>query len=275
MEKSKEVVENQKNNLSSYERLKKILNENKEKRVLIVPADFLVDITKKIDKMENNAENYISGKQIDIWAKQVNERRNKNRAAIEKILFNLPNLQRAVSDNGDLNDFEKYSIGISEKISENDDFVVLQDNENSKEETRKLLKKYKNILDDYLETPNDKKNTYFMNVKLSNIESKKAILRKWYGYGLRDKIYERDELNNIVKDENGKPIYKIKKDKMGKPLKDEDGNLIYEKEKKVNSFLDLCYELSIDQRTLYNYKKELLDELAPAFFGIDGIYLDV
>lgn len=269
---SKEISDNTEvKNLLSIDDLEKILSENPNKRLLLVPDEFFSNILKMIEKMESRSENYISGKQIDIWSKQVNERREKNRNTIEKILFNLHNLQRAVSEDGNLNDFQKYTSGIVTKISENDKFITLQNNEASKEETKKLLKKYYKILDDYLASSEESINT--MNVKLSNIESKKAILRQWYGYGLRDRVFERDEYGNIIKDENGNPIYKVEKDKMGRPLKDKDGNIIYYKEQKVKKFLDLCEVLYLDPRTLYNYKKELLDELAPAFFGIDGIYL--
>lgn len=211
---------------------------------------------------------------IQMWSAKSNKRRNYNRILLNHLLSNLFYLQNEVSNSENVPNFKNYLFGLFTNVDDNYSQIKIMKNEKlTITDEREIINIITSILDDYLDESNTKINT--LTIKLTNIDVKRAILRRWYGYGLKDRVFARDEYGNVITDENGKPIYAIQKDKYGNPIKDENGNYIYIKEQKATSFENLSYELFRTVRNMYALKNELLDDLAPSFFGIDGIYLDV
>lgn len=251
-----ETKENQK--ITEEEKLKSFANGNK---YCVVPTDFLTGLAKKIDNMADNSKKYVAEQNFIEWATGVRSRQKFNRATIEKILWAIPALEKSIQgiDEKD-SEFQQY---YSSLFVENDvmgsgknsmtlgEWTEAKNDMQTKATTKFLLTRIKKLLDDYL---NSDLSINIFNPSKKNqdrLEAKKIILRRYYGYGLRDNVPLLDELGNTRKDKNGK--------------------IIYGKEETVKRFDDLCEIIHVTNKVLYIYKNELLDDLAPSFFGIDGV----
>lgn len=169
-------------------------------------------------------------------------RENLNRKKISKILYSLPELEEYAQ----LKDLSKEEI---EDITDNYfativmgtkdvnsaiEYSLFKDDLKDKLKTKIFVDRIHKILDSYLDRKTDKK-----------LESTK-----------KTENYNVESLN--VKKTILRRVY---------------GYKLEPGEEKVKSKEQLAEELDYSPRTIYIYQNDLLDDLAPSFFGVNGLIL--
>lgn len=192
-------------------------------------------------KLNINTENE---KQVsDNKKRPIEERRKRNRENLEKILFIIPKLEKTI---------EKKTLTDEELQDLTDVFLEKQIMGIKNKENAEKFDKYKTSLTDIIRIKIFLDNAYeildnYLNLQYQpvpyyskrsewqiqdSLETKKAILKHYYGYKLEDK------------------------DKLCKTNE------------------DLAEILGINPVSTYKNKMALLDDLAPDFFGLDGLYIE-
>lgn len=169
-------------------------------------------------------------------------RENRNRKRINKILYSLPELEEyarlkdlSTEEIEDITDtyFQTIVMGTKDMNSAIE-YSLFKDDMKDKIKTKLFVDRIHKILDSYLDRENDKKLSSSKRTEDNNIEA----------LNIKKTILRR--------------VYGYKL---------EDG------EKKVKSREQLSEELNYTPRTIYIYQNELLDDLAPSFFGVNGLIL--
>lgn len=207
-------------------------------------SDVLKRLEEKLDiiidfKLTSNEDKIKQNKQNEEMKKV---RENLNRKKINKILYSLPELEEYAQlkdltkeEMEDITDtyFQTIVMGTKD-VNSAVEYSLFKDDMKDKLKTKLFVDRIHKILDAYLEKENDKK-----------LDSSK-----------------RTE-NNSLEALNVKKII----------LRRVYGYKIQPGEKKVKSREQLAEELTYTPRTIYIYQNELLDDLAPSFFGVNGLIL--
>ncbi len=176
--------------------------------------------------------------------KQDTEKKSKkteNRKTINKILYALPQLEQ-YSELKDISntDLEYMTDNYIESLmgtknyKNMTEYSLFRADIQERIKTKVFVDRVKSVLDTYLEVTMDTKLDSSKKTENYNIESlkiKKAILRRVYGYRLK------------------------------------------EGETKVKSREQFAEQVGYTPRSIYNFQNELLDDLAPSFFGVNGLIL--
>lgn len=167
--------------------------------------------------------------------------KNENRKTINKILYTLPQLEK-YSELKDISnkDLEYMTDNYIEalmgtKNSNNmTEYSLFREEIKEKVRTKMFVNRVHNILDSYLSLKTDTK-----------LDSSK-----------RTESYNVESLN--IKKAILRRVY---------------GYKLEEGETKVKSREQFAEQVGYTPRSIYSYQNELLDDLAPSFFGIDGLIL--
>ena len=199
---------------------------------------------KRIEKKIDEIMNYVAKPDSGNLNQNVNKKaiKNENRRAINKILYSLPELEDyaklkdlSKEEIEDITDMYFQTIVMGTKdVNTTIEYSLFRDDLKEKLKTRLFVDRIHKILDSYIERETDKKLDATKRTEKYNIESLK--IKK-----------------TILKRVYG---YKL-----------EPG------ETKVKSKEQLAEELDYSPRTIYIYQNELLDDLAPSFFGVNGLIL--
>lgn len=196
--------------------------------------DIIINFSMKTDNEQVNQDEKTEGMKKN--------RENANRKRINKILYSLPELEEYASlkdlskeEIEDITDtyFQTIVMGTKD-VNSAIEYSLFKDDMKDKLKTKLFVDRIHKILDSYLEKENDKK-----------LDSSK-----------------RTE-NNSLESLNIKKII----------LRRVYGYKLEPGEKKVKSREQLSEELNYTPRTIYIYQNELLDDLAPSFFGVNGLIL--
>lgn len=180
----------------------------------------------------------------DLRQKQNIDKKSKkteNRKTINKILYTLPQLEQ-YSELKDISntDLEYMTDNYIEALmgtknyKNMTEYALFRADIQDRIKTKIFVNRVKSVLDSYLELNADTKLDSSKKTESYNIESlkiKKAILRRVYGYRLK------------------------------------------EGETKVKSREQFAEQIGYTPRSIYNFQNELLDDLAPSFFGVNGLIL--
>ncbi|MBO5348454.1 MAG: hypothetical protein J6A89_01345 [Clostridia bacterium] len=204
--------------------------------------DIIIRIEKKIDdiinytiKIENNESN--SNSNLDKKSRQQNE----NRKIINKILYTLPQLEKF----SELKEFSKKEIEYltddyieslmgTKNVNNLAEYSLFRSDVREKIRTKIFVNRIQDILDSYLNMKTDIKLDTSKKTENYNIES----------LNIKKAILRR--------------VY---------------GYKLQEGEKKAKSREEFAEIIGYTPRSVYMYQNELLDDLAPSFFGIDGLIL--
>ena len=198
-------------------------------------SEHIIRIEKKIDEIINYT---INSDVYDLKQNTVKKaKQNENRKAINKILYALPELEKFSElkdiSNKDLEDMtNSYIEALMGTKNHNNmtEYSLFRSELKEKVRTRIFVNRIHNILDYYLSLGSYEEadtSTYSKEA----INMKQAILRRIYGYGLK------------------------------------------EGETKAKSREQFAEQVGYTPRSIYNFQNELLDDLAPSFFGINGLIL--
>ena len=199
---------------------------------------------KRIEKKIDEIMNYVAKPDSGNLNQNVNKKaiKNENRRAINKILYSLPELEDyaklkdlSKEEIEDITDMYFQTIVMGTKdVNIAIEYSLFRDDLKEKLKTKLFVDRIHKILDSYLERETDKKLDATKKTEKYNIES--LEIKK-----------------TILKRVYG---YKL-----------EPG------ETKVKSKEQLAEELDYSPRTIYIYQNDLLDDLAPSFFGVNGLIL--
>lgn len=204
-------------------------------------SDNLIRIEKKLDEIINYT---VKANKIENYEKQRKEIKaiqNENRKIINKILYTLPKLETfskleeyTNAEISYLTDNYIESLMGSKSVSNMTEYSLFRSDIQEKIKTKIFVDRVKSILDSYLEMSKDIKMYSSEKNEGNSLESlniKKSILRRIYGYKLK------------------------------------------EGEKRAKSREEFAEDIGYTPRTVYLYQNELLDDLAPSFFGVKGLIL--
>jgi len=195
-----------------------------------------IDIIINCNITTNGSKEYQDDNSEDI--KKMRE--NTNRKKINKILHTLPELEEyaqlkelSQEEIEDITDtyFQTIVMG-TKNVSSAIEYSLFKDDIKDKLKTKLFVDRIHKILDTYLEKETDK--------KLNS--SKKTESNSFESLNIKKMILRR--------------VY---------------GYKLRPGEKKVKSKEQLAEELNYTPRTIYIYQNDLLDDLAPSFFGINGL----
>lgn len=203
----------------------------------------------KIDILLKNSSlnakvNIVDEKQVtDNKKSSIEERRKRNRENLEKILFIIPKLEKTI---------EKKTLTDEELQDLTDVFLEKQIMGIKNKENAEKFDKYKTSLTDIIRIKIFLDNAYeildnYLNLQYQpipyyakrsewqiqdSLETKKVVLKKFYGYKLQDK-------NKLCKTNE-----------------------------------ELAEILGVSPVSAHKNRMALLDDLAPDFFGLDGLYIE-
>ena len=195
--------------------------------------DLILNFNLKTDNNSKNENEKNKTKKI---------RENLNRKKISKILYSLPELEKysqlkelSKEEIEDLTDTYFSTIVMGTKdVNSAVEYSLFKDELKDKIKTKIFVDRIHQILDSYLERESDKK-----------LDSTK-----------RTENYNAEAL-------------KIKKTILRRVY----GYRLEDGESKVKSKEQLAEELDYSPRSIYIYQNDLLDDLAPSFFGVNGLIL--
>lgn len=202
-------------------------------------SEQIIRIEKKIDEILNytTKPDYYDLRQN----KDTKSKKTENRKAINKILYALPQLEKFSElkdiSNRDLeymtDNYIEALMG-TKNINNMTEYSLFREELKEKVRTKIFVNRVHNILDSYLELKTDTK-----------LDS-----------GVKSENYNIDSLN-------------IKKAILRKVY----GYRLSAGETKVKSREQFAEQIGYTPRSIYIYQNELLDDLAPSFFGVNGLIL--
>lgn len=199
----------------------------------------ILRLEKKIDEILNYT---IKPDYYDLRQnKDTKSKKNENRKAINKILYALPQLEKFSElkdiSNRDLeymtDNYIEALMG-TKNINNMTEYSLFREELKEKVRTKIFVNRVHNILDSYLELKTDTK-----------LDS-----------GAKSENYNIESLN-------------IKKAILRKVY----GYRLKAGETKVKSREQFAEQIGYTPRSIYIYQNELLDDLAPSFFGVNGLIL--
>ena len=210
------------------------MENNNEKDIIIRIEKKIDDIINYTIKIEGNNSKLNSN--LDKKSKQV-----ENRKIINKILYTLPQLEKF----SELKEFSKKEIEYltddyieslmgTKNVNNLAEYSLFRSDVREKIRTKIFVNRIQDILDSYLNMKTDIKLDTSKKTENYNIES----------LNIKKAILRR--------------VY---------------GYKLQEGEKKAKSREEFAEIIGYTPRSVYMYQNELLDDLAPSFFGIDGLIL--
>lgn len=202
-------------------------------------SEQITRIEKKIDEILNYT---IKPDYYDLRQnKDTKSKKNENRKAINKILYALPQLEKFSElkdiSNRDLeymtDNYIEALMG-TKNINNMTEYSLFREELKEKVRTKIFVNRVHNILDSYLELKTDTK-----------LDS-----------GAKSENYNIESLN--IKKAILRRVY---------------GYRLKAGETKVKSREQFAEQIGYTPRSIYIYQNELLDDLAPSFFGVNGLIL--